>query len=63
MKVTAGYDDAIQFAGFGSAHAVSDHVPTKKPKRKFKVGFAIPKKIKKSTGSSRVPAPTIRGVR
>jgi hypothetical protein len=65
MKVNSGWeDDEIRFAGFGSAHAVSDHVPTKKPKRrKFKVGFAIPKKIKKSTGSSRDPSPTIRGVR
>lgn len=47
MKVRAGYDDSIQFAGFGSSHAVSDYVPVKKQKSKIKVGFAIPKKSKK----------------
>lgn len=44
MKITCGYDDTIQFSGFGSAHAVSDHVPVKPKKRKFKVGFAMPTK-------------------
>lgn len=43
---TAWDDDEIRFAGFGAAHAVSDYVPVKMPKRKFKVGFAIPKKPK-----------------
>lgn len=49
MKIISGYDDAIQFSGFGSAHAVSSDPPAKpkKTKRaKFKVGFAIPKKPK-----------------
>ena len=45
MKIKTAWDDEeISFAGFGSAHAVSDYIPTKKPKRKFHVGFAKPTK-------------------
>jgi hypothetical protein len=63
MKVNSGWDDdEIQFSGFGSACTITEYGKPKKAKRrKFKVGFAIPKKVKKSTGSSR-EKPTIRGV-
>lgn len=48
MKITYGWDgDEIQFSGFGSACTITEYAKPKKPKRrKFKVGFAIPKKPK-----------------
>lgn len=55
MKIRSDWDDdEIRFAGFGSAHAISENAtPVKLKKRKFKVGFAIPKKPKSSRDSSR----------
>ena len=42
MRVRNAWDeDEISFSGFGSAHAVSDHVPLK-PKKRHPVGFAPP---------------------
>lgn len=47
MKTRSGYDDAIQFSGYGSASTITEYAKPKKPKRrKLKVGFAIPKKAK-----------------
>lgn len=45
MKVTSGYDDAIQFSGIGTAYPITEYAKPKKPKRrKFKVGFGVPRK-------------------
>jgi len=48
MKITSGYDDTIEFSGFGSACTITEYAKPKRLKpRKFKVGFAIPKNAKK----------------
>ncbi len=47
MRIKSGYDDDIQFSGFGSASTITEYAKPKKSKpSKTRVGFAIPKKPK-----------------